>query len=335
MALYRIADFNPQYRQDAFEGKDVKGFEVYTERNEEKIGTVDDILVDQNGRFRYLAIDSGNWMSGKRMLLPVGRAKVDRNRDRVFAIGLHNRRQVEQLPEYRDAASINRTHEEQVRQVYRTVALEDSTSVEASLPVEMGELDAVRQTSRPTPRPAIAEPVTPAPMPQPAPEPVEAPAYDYEREPDLYTIPADQQTLRLYEERLIASKERHKAGEVTVGKHVETQTARVEVPVEKERVIVERHAPAAGQVVTPGPHDFQSGEVARMDVYEETADIHKEAVVREEVNVRKEVVQDRVETTETLRREELDVDIQGQSTSQSTPQPTVDNPQSKRPRRRS
>ena len=48
-----------------------------------------------------------------------------------------------------------------------------------------------------------------------------------------------------------------------------------------------------------------------MEVYEETADIHKEAFVREEVNVRKEVVRSTVEGEETLRREELDVKTDG------------------------
>jgi uncharacterized protein (TIGR02271 family) len=95
-------------------------------------------------------------------------------------------------------------------------------------------------------------------------------------------------TFRLYEERLIASKQRRKVGEVTVGKHVETETARVAVPIEKERVVVERVTPEdAGRAVTPGEANFREGEVARVDIYEETPDIPKETVVREEVRVRK------------------------------------------------
>ena len=122
----------------------------------------------------------------------------------------------------------------------------------------------------------------------------------------------DHQTLRLYEERLIANKKRVKAGEVAVGKHVETETARVSVPVEKERVIVERVTPAdAGRAVSPGTVDFREGEVAHMEIYEETPDIRKEAFVSEEVRVRKVVEQDTVEAQETVRREELDIDPHG------------------------
>jgi len=49
--------------------------------------------------------------------------------------------------------------------------------------------------------------------------------------------------------------------------------------------------------------------VAQIEIYEETPDIHKEAVLREEV-IRKEVEQDTVEAQETIC-EELDVDTQG------------------------
>jgi uncharacterized protein (TIGR02271 family) len=125
------------------------------------------------------------------------------------------------------------------------------------------------------------------------------------------TAEQGQQKIKLYEERLFANKNRQKTGEVVVGKHVETETAQVSVPLEKERVIIERTTPTDAREVTPGSVDFQEGEVARMEVYEETADIQKRAFVREEVNIRKEVTHETVDATETLRREELDVDTDG------------------------
>ena len=87
------------------------------------------------------------------------------------------------------------------------------------------------------------------------------------------------QTLRLYEERLIANKQRRKTGEVAIGKHVETETARVAVTIERERVVIERVTPAdAGQAVSPGEADFREGEVVRVELHEETPEIRKEAV---------------------------------------------------------
>lgn len=122
---------------------------------------------------------------------------------------------------------------------------------------------------------------------------------------------ADNDKIRLYEERLMVDKQRAKAGEVAIGKRVETQTAEVAVPIERERIVVERTDAVGKTVVAPGTANFAGGEVARMEVYEESADIEKQAFVREEVSVRKEVEQETVEATETVRREELEVDAEG------------------------
>jgi uncharacterized protein (TIGR02271 family) len=121
----------------------------------------------------------------------------------------------------------------------------------------------------------------------------------------------DDDAIRLYEERLVVDKDRQKTGEVAIGKHVEVDSASASVPIEKERVVIERVASGDTAAVTAGPDTFNSGEAIRMEVYEETPDIHKEAFVREEVSFRKEVTQETVNAEETVRREELDVDTQG------------------------
>ncbi|ELS04147.1 conserved domain protein [Xenococcus sp. PCC 7305] len=118
---------------------------------------------------------------------------------------------------------------------------------------------------------------------------------------------ADEEKIRLYEERLMVNKERAKTGEVAIGKRVETETASVSVPVSKERIVVERTDVTDKTVINPNKVDFQDGEVLRMDVYEESADIEKQAFVREEVSVRKTVERDTVKAKETIRREELEV----------------------------
>lgn len=122
----------------------------------------------------------------------------------------------------------------------------------------------------------------------------------------------DRDTIRLHEERLVADKERFKTGEVAVGKRVETKTEEVAVPVQKERVVIEAANVGETRPVAKAPN-FEAGEVARTETYAERADIHKEAFVREEVDVRKEVDRDVVTGTETLRREELDVDTTGKT----------------------
>ncbi|MBD1864912.1 MULTISPECIES: DUF2382 domain-containing protein [Trichocoleus] len=139
-------------------------------------------------------------------------------------------------------------------------------------------------------------------------------SYNYQQEPSLYDLnDRDHQSLKLYEERLIVDKHREKTGEVSIGKRVETETARVAVPVEKERIVIDRTTPATGAAVDSSNVNFGNQEAVRMEVYEETADIHKEAFVREQVNVSKVVEKDTVNAEEKIRREELDLDRQGRS----------------------
>ena len=211
-------------------------------------------------------------------MLPIGSARFDYGARRVYATGLRSKEQAEQLPAYDELQPIDYDREEQVRGVYRDQTPTATTASKLSTPASYDRSN-----------------------------------YNYDMDRPLYeTNEQNHQSLKLYEERLIANKNRAKTGEVTVGKRVETEVARASVPIEKERVVIERVTPVeVGQVVSVGEADFQSGEVARMEVYEETADIHKEAYVREEVNVRKEVVRSTVDGEETLRREELDIKTDG------------------------
>ncbi|MEG4865152.1 MULTISPECIES: DUF2382 domain-containing protein [unclassified Microcoleus] len=273
MTLQRLEEFYPNYQEEIFAGDDIKGFDVYAGDSDEKVGTVYDALVDETGRFRYLVIDTGIWIFGKKVLLPIGSARFDYGARRVYATGLRSKDQAERLPAYNELEPLDYDREEQVRGVYRNQG--------------------------------TAATATPASY--------DRSNYSYDLDRPLYDTNEQQhQNLKLYEERLIANKTRAKTGEVAVGKRVETETARASVPIEKERVVIERVTPVeAGRVVSVGEADFQSGEVARMEVYEETADIHKEAYVREEVNIRKEVVRSTVEGEETLRREELDINTDG------------------------
>ena len=267
MALAKLADFYPNHK-DILGDDDIKGYDVYAQ-TDEKIGSVDDVLVDESGRFRYFVIDTGLWIFGKKVLLPVGRARTDYDRHRVYATGM-TKEQAENLPEYNENTTVDYDYEERVRNVYRPKAT------------------------------AAATPT------------YDRNIYTYDRDRELYdTSSQEHQNLKLYEERLIANKNRQKTGEVAIGKRVETETAKVSVPVEKERVVIERTNPTDTREVAPGEADFRGGEAARMEVYEESADIQKKAVVREEVSVRKEVERDTVDRTETVRREELDVDTDG------------------------
>jgi uncharacterized protein (TIGR02271 family) len=317
MPLYKLEDFDNDYR-NAFDGNDIKGMSLYVEGSDEKIGSISDVLVDDEGRFRYMVVDLGFWIFGKKVLLPIGRTRIDYNSDRVYAIGM-TRKQAEELPEFNERDAADYDYEERVRGVYRggstagvaSRPLEASPSLDTSAPLE-GRATADASYYQPTTNvgetSTTLEPASPTAAPT-----YNRDTYKYEEEPSLYGMnESDHQTLKLYEERLIANKQRRKTGEVAVGKHVETETARVAVPVERERVVVERVTPAnAGQTVVGDATAFHEGEVARVELYEETPDIRKETFVREEVRVKKVVDRDTVESQETIRREELDVNAPG------------------------
>jgi uncharacterized protein (TIGR02271 family) len=122
----------------------------------------------------------------------------------------------------------------------------------------------------------------------------------------------DHQNLKLHKERLIADKTRRKTGEVIVGKRVETEKATVSIPLDKERVIIERTAAhSSNTAVTPDAGAFQEGEIARMEVYEESANIRKEAFVSEEINVKKIIEKETATGEEQLRSERLEVTSEG------------------------
>ena len=299
MALYKIEEFYPNYQEELFDGDDIKGLDVYAGKTGEKIGSIETALVDEEGRFRYFVIDTGFWIFGKKVLLPVGYCQIDDQARRIYATGILNKKQVEDLPEYHENTKVNHNYEERVSKIYRTptasagvVPVDTSAPLEASAPLDAAYPVAQSQASNTT---------------------SERDTYNYQQDPSMYNLNArDHQTLNLYEERLVANKKRRQTGEVVVGKHIETETARVSLPLEKERVIIERTTPTGSETIPSSSNiDFHEGEIARMKVYEETADIHKEAFVREEVKIRKEVERNTVETEETLRREELDVDTNG------------------------
>ena len=292
MLLYKIEDFNPNYRQAAFDDDDIKGADVYAGNTDDKIGTIDTVLVDETGHFRYFVVETGSWIFGKKVLLPIALCRIDFKGRHVYATNLRSKDQVEKLPRYEDGMAVDYDYEEQVRGIYRTSTVEASVPVEASLPLE-GPVPVSRTHSvSPQTRQAAYDRDT----------------YTYEREPQLYQMnEQDHQKLKLYEERLVADKTRRKTGEVIIGKQVETKTVKLQVPVEKERVVIEHTTPEyAGSRVTPDTA-FKQEEMAHLDIYEESVNIQKQAFVREEVQVRKEVEQDTVEATDTVRREELDV----------------------------
>jgi uncharacterized protein (TIGR02271 family) len=297
MSLYKIKDFDSDYNTHS-DDPDIKGLSMYA--GNEKIGSINDVLVDEEGKFRYLVVDTGGWIMGKKVLLPIGQARIDYQGKRVYADTL-TKTQVEALPEFTDDMLMDYDKEEQVRGVYRS-----ATPKMSNAPAANG-VGYAGSTSAPATK--NTEPLLDLEVGYAG---YDRNTYGYEQEPELYGLnEQNHPNLKLYEERLIASKNRQKTGETVISKRVETETANASIAVDKERAVVERIPVNSGTIVSPGEANFQAGEVSRMDIYEEVPEFHKEAFVREEVRVSKVVDKETATAQEQLRREELDVDTEG------------------------
>lgn len=120
---------------------------------------------------------------------------------------------------------------------------------------------------------------------------------------------ATPERLQLLEERLTVNKERFKAGAVSIGKHVVTRQEQVEVPLEREEVVITRH-----DVTDARPVDAKIGEgqqTMRVDLEAERAQVGKETYVTEEIEVGKRSVTETQTVTESVSKEVLDVDQDG------------------------
>jgi uncharacterized protein (TIGR02271 family) len=119
------------------------------------------------------------------------------------------------------------------------------------------------------------------------------------------TIDEDELRVQRSEEELRAGTREREAGFVSVRKRVRTDRERLEVPTRREEVHVDR-VPINSE--TSGA-EIGEDEV-RVPLTEEEVVVEKRPVAKEEVRIRKDVVEDTQVVEEDVRREEIDVDDQ-------------------------
>ena len=115
------------------------------------------------------------------------------------------------------------------------------------------------------------------------------------------------QNVKLREEQLRANKQSVETGAVGLRKDVVSEQQSFDVPVNREEVVIERHA-ASGQ---PSDTPIGEGETYRVPVREEQVTVDKQPVEREEVSLGKRQVQDSQRVSDTVHREEARVEHQG------------------------
>ena len=121
------------------------------------------------------------------------------------------------------------------------------------------------------------------------------------------TMGNDTQKIDLAAEELHVDKTMQQAGEVEIHKEVIEEQVNVPVTLQREEVVITRHAVnrdlAPGEMAT----DLDEGEVIRVPVMEEQANVTKTAHVVEEVEINKRKVSENQTVTGTVRHEEIDV----------------------------
>lgn len=126
LSLHRNASFPTSM-------SDVRDFEVRTRDHNKKVGKVRDLVCDHDGRVRYLDVELGGLFNSKRVLIPVGVARADRQNDVVWVAGL-TKEQVKALPDYDgNPETITEGYEQECCGAY----LGTKSETGASMPVDM------------------------------------------------------------------------------------------------------------------------------------------------------------------------------------------------------
>ncbi|TLS49557.1 YsnF/AvaK domain-containing protein [Paenibacillus antri] len=123
-------------------------------------------------------------------------------------------------------------------------------------------------------------------------------------------VPAKAATLRLKAEELEVTKNMTQAGEVILHKDIVEEQKTVSVPVVHEQVVIERKTIHR----EPTSETIGKEETIHIPVNEEKVDVRKRTVVIGEVSTRKREVTETESVSEKLRREEVRVDVKGDTT---------------------
>ena len=268
------------------------GYEVYDQAGE-KIGKVDDLFVDENDNPEYIGVKMG-FLGTRSTLIPMDIVTVEDESSRLVASA--DKQTVKDGPTFDDDREITPDFEDEIYSYYglhqqqlaaqgseehqRRAAYGDYYYAEEHHPgVAMGDTDQSGEFREH----------------DPAEEGVSEPGGDLDDEDEL--------RVQRSEEELRAGTREREAGALNVRKRVVTERQQMEVPTRREAVTVDRVA-VEGEAAEAEIGDDE----VRVPVTEEEVVVEKRPVAKEEIRIRKDVVEDTEVVEEDVRREEIDVD---------------------------
>ena len=274
----------------------VAGYTVY-DANYEKIGKVDDLFVDEDDNPEYIGVKTG-FLGTKSTLIPVELVRVNDRRGLV-EVGA-DKDMVKDAPGIDDDEEITPEYEDRVWAHYglgkgrkgdeQRGAYGDYYESEKEYPSRStavsGSADQGRRTNRYRERSRGRG------------DGLSAAVGDTGGEDEL-------RVQRLEEELQAGTRERE-AGAMRVRKRVRTERERIRVPKRREEVRVER--------VPVERRDASKAEIGEdefvVPFMEEEVVVEKRPVVKEEIRLRKEVVEDEEVVERDVRKEEIEIDDQ-------------------------
>jgi uncharacterized protein (TIGR02271 family) len=250
------------------------GYEVHDSAGG-KVGEVDEIFVDENGRPEYVGVKTSP--SGVGIpLIPLEAVRVDEGRRTIDVPSLLKGR-IEDGPSYGDGREITPGFEQRVRSYYGLEGVRDPEGHGASA----SHHGADDETSY-----GFAE------------------RDAGERGSDLQDT--DDLRVQRSEEEVRVGTRGREVGAVKVRKSVRTDREQVRVPKRREEIDIER-VPGQGREAS-GVEIGEDDEVVVVQVLEEEVMVSKRVVVKEEIRLRKKVVEDEELVEVDLRKEEVDIE---------------------------
>ena len=271
------------------------GYTVY-DANYEKIGKVGDLFVDENDNLEYIGIKTG-FLGTKSTLIPVELVRVNDRRELV-EIGA-DKDMIKDGPSFDDDEEITPKYENRIRKYFGLSRGVQQGAWHSST----DDYHYEREEEHPSRLAATADSTD---------QDRRSGRRDHERRREGLGVPVrdsgseDELRVQRVEEELRAGTREREAGTIRVRKRVRTEREQVRVPKRREEVRVDRVSvePREATEVEIGEDEFS------VPYMEEEVVVEKRPVVKEEIRLRKDVIEDEEVVERDVRKEEVEVDDQ-------------------------
>ena len=298
--------------------EDYARYRVFDEDYEE-VGKVDDLFVDESGEPEYIGVKMG-FLGMKSTLIPMDIVRANDKRELLEVAAPKDI--IKNAPSFDDDETVSPEHEAEIRRYYGlSPSVGDSPrgdyssgrgTGEPDVDLEYGERGGTEEplntaqsdTEGHRPRQDIRdEPVRDEPVRD---EPVRDEPVAAESTGD------DELRIERTEEELRARTREREAGAVNVRRRTRTDRERLKVPKKREEVTVERvpveEEPVSGRAEQSTPGVESDEEEIRIPVVEEEVVVEKRPVVKEELRIKKKVIEEEEIVEEDVRKEEVEVE---------------------------